>query len=237
MQSVGRDPAAIPSKPYLQPHMPRPPRTHAPPSARLPPQSVRRGPEQPSAATLQASFLCSLTLALLRAGRLSAASHVISSLPAPPPACLLRRLIPALASSGLVAAASRFRPVPGDPLTLNSIILSYCSLHALRPALSLLRSSSGPQPQVAADTVSYNIFLAGLSEQGHGRLAPPVLSEMCKRGVPWDGVTMSTVLVGLCRTGLVGEAAALAEMLVRGRGIDGLGVVGWNALIDGYCKV
>jgi hypothetical protein len=64
-----------------------------------------------------------------------------------------------------------------------------------------------------------------------------VLSEMCKHGVPWDGVTMSTTLVGLCRTKLIDEAATLAEMLVRGRGIDGLGVVGWNALIDGYCKV
>jgi hypothetical protein len=48
---------------------------------------------------------------------------------------------------------------------------------------------------------------------------------------------MSTTLMGLCRTKLIGEAAALAETLVRGRGIDGLGVVGWNALIDGYCKV
>jgi len=194
---------------------------------------MEASPPQGLTPALQASFLCSLALAFLRAGRLSVASYVVSSLPASPPA----RLIPALASSGLAAAAVRFRPVPGDTLTLNSIILSYCSLRSLRPALSLLRSSSGAQAQVASDTVSYNIFLAGLSEQGHGRLAPPVLAEMCKRGVPWDGVTVSTALVGLCRTGLVSEAEALAEMLLRGRGIDGLDVVGWNALIDGHGKV
>lgn len=174
---------------------------------------------------LHASFLCSLALALLRAGRLSAASHVVSSLPASPPARLLRRLIPALASSGLAAAAVRFRPVPGDPRTLNSIILSYCTLRLLRPALSLLRSSSGRRSQVAAGTVGYNVFLAGLSEQGHGRLAPSVLAEMCKRGVPFDGVTVDTALVALCRAGLVDQAAELAEMLVGGRGIDSLDVV------------
>jgi len=187
--------------------------------------------------TLHASFLCSFALALLRAGRLAAASHIVSSLPASPPSRLLRRLIPALASSGLAAAAVRFRPVPGDSRTLNSIILSYCNLRLLRPALSLLRSSSRPQSQVAADTVSYNIFLTGLSEQGHGKLAPPLLAEMCKRGVPFDGVTVNTVLVGVCRAGLVNEATRLAEMLVGGRGIETLDVVGWNALIDGYCKV
>ncbi|RCV09019.1 hypothetical protein SETIT_1G373200v2 [Setaria italica] len=160
-------------------------------------------PPQALTPTLHASFLCSLALVLLRAGRLSAASQIVSSFPASPPASLLRRLIPALASSGLAAAAVRFRPLPVDPHTLNSIILSYCNLRLLRPALSLLRPRE----------------------------------EMCKRGVPFDGVTVNTVLVGLCRSGLVDEAARLTEMLVGGRGIGSLDVVGWNALIDGYCKV
>ena len=188
---------------------------------------------------LHASFLCSLALALLRAGRLSAASHVASALSAnaaSPPAALLRRLIPALASSGLAAAAARFRPVPGDPLTLNSVLLSHCALRSLRPALSLLRSSQ------AVDTVSYNIVILGISEQGvrHGggsRLAPALLAEMCKRGVPFDSVTVNATLVGLCRDGQVEGAAALAEMMVRGGGISELDAVGWNALIDGYCKL
>ncbi|GJM87414.1 hypothetical protein PR202_ga03364 [Eleusine coracana subsp. coracana] len=136
-----------------------------------------------------------------------------SSPPSPPtpPAPLLRRLIPALASAGLVAAAVRFRPVPGDPLTLNSIILSYCSLRLLRPALSLLRASARPPWQAAVDTVSYNIFLTGLSEQGRGELAPAVLAEMSKRGVPFDGFTINTVLVGLCRKGSSGRSGELGR--------------------------